>query len=204
MNMPSKVRLFTPSLCVRKFMDVAGRVKSIIAPDEPLTPGILYVGVSALTGSILSRGRFLPTRLLLPPIFFFATLNHFLPKTSHNISSYVSELEERYAPGLKEKHDIANAHTRMTWERAKKATRDGREGLGRTTEGLVERIQAATGLKLRETLGWGENRVEKATGNAITAVNVVEVKAGELKDVLDTKVEQAKDTVAESKPERLV
>lgn len=185
-------------------MDVAGRVKSIIAPDEPLTPGILYVGVSALTGSILSRGRFLPTRLLLPPIFFFATLNHFLPKTSHNISSYVSELEERYAPGLKEKHDIANAHTRMTWERAKEATRDGREGLGRTTEGLVERIQAATGLKLRETLGWGENRVEKATGNAITAVNVVEVKAGELKDVLDTKVEQAKDTVAESKPERLV
>lgn len=169
-----------------------GRVKSLIAPEEPLTPGILYVGVATLTGSIVTRNRILPTRLFIPPLLLILSLNHFLPKTSHNLSSYVSELEERYAPGLKEKHEIANAHTRMTWERAKEATHDGRESLGKATESLVGRIQEATGLKLRETLGWGEQAVEKAESEIIKAVNAAKVKVGEAKDGIDEKVEQAR------------
>jgi MICOS complex subunit MIC26 len=162
---------------------VLGRVKSLVVPEEPLTPGILYVGVATLTGSIISRNRILPTRLFLPPLFFLLTLNHFLPKTSHNLSLYVSELEERYTPTLKEKHDIANAHTRMTWERAKEATRDGREGISKVAEGLVGRVQDATGLKLRETLGWGEKVAEE-----------MENKVVEVKDALDKKIEQTKNS----------
>jgi len=172
-----------------------GRVKSLVVPEEPLTPGVLYVGVATLTGSIISRNRFLPTRLFLPPLFFLLTFNHFLPKTSHNLSLYASELEERYAPRLKEKHDIANAHTRMTWERAKDATRDGQERLGGAVEGLVGRVQDATGLKLRETLGVGRKMLDKTEGKAV-----------ELKDVLDKKIAQTTDE-AESKleePKRVV
>lgn len=34
-----------------------GKVKEIIPADEPTTPGILYVGVATLTGSVLGRNR---------------------------------------------------------------------------------------------------------------------------------------------------
>jgi len=158
---------------------IPGRVKSLIAPEEPLTPGILYVGVATLTGSIISRNRILPTRFFLPPLFFLVTLNHFLPKSSQNLSLYFSELEGRYAPSLKEKHDIANAHTQMTWERAKHATENGWKRLGTGMEGIVGRVQDATGLKLRETLGWGEKALENAERK--------------VRDVLERGVGQAKD-----------
>jgi len=169
---------------------VESRVKSLAAPEEPLTPGILYVGVATLTGSIISRNRLLATRLFLPPLFLILSLNQFLPKTSHNLSLYLSELEERYTPTLKEKHDIANAHTRMTWERAKAATKDGREGVGRVAESLVGRVQDGTGLKLKETLGWSQNILEKAGSKAM---KVAESKVGKAKDALDKKVGQTED-----------
>lgn len=34
-----------------------GEVKSVIPKDEALTPGILYVGVAGLAGSVLARNR---------------------------------------------------------------------------------------------------------------------------------------------------
>ena len=181
-------------------MVVTGRVKSLIAPEERLTPGILYVGVAALTGSILTRSRALPARLIVPPIFFFATLKHFLPKTSHNLSAYGAELEERYAPSLREKHLTANAHAGMTWEWVKEATKDGREGLGKGVEDVVGRIQEVTGLKVKETLGWGEV-VEKTEGKVKEVVKAVEDNVAEALSVVEKKVEIAKD---EKGPKRLV
>lgn len=35
----------------------AAEIRSIIAKDEPLTPGILYVGVAGLAGSVIARNR---------------------------------------------------------------------------------------------------------------------------------------------------
>ncbi|KAF9528766.1 apolipo protein O-domain-containing protein [Crepidotus variabilis] len=135
------------------------RVKSIIAKDEPLTPGALYVGVATLTGSIIARNRFLPTRLLLPPIFLIASAQHFLPKTSHNLSAYLGSLEDRYFPSVAQTHDIAKAHSAMTWERVKDATKDGRASAGKAVTSAVDSIQEATGLKLRETFGWQKEQV---------------------------------------------
>lgn len=114
-------------------------------------------------------------------------------------------MEERYAPSLREKHLTANAHTRMTWERAKEATKDGREGLGKGVEGIVGRVQEATGLKLKETLGWGEAVVEKAEGKVGQVVKAVEGKVAEAKSVVEKKVDEievAKDKKEE--PKRLV
>ena len=99
---------------------VTGRVKSLIPPDENLTPGALYVGVAALTGSVLARQRGLFLRFLLPPTLFVLSMNHFLPKTTQNISDYVMSLEREYAPGFAHTHETAIAHTAMTWEMAKK------------------------------------------------------------------------------------
>jgi len=58
------------------------RIKSIISPNESLTPGLLYVGIATLTGSIIARNRMLATRFLLPP-FFFGCLSKSLPPTNH-------------------------------------------------------------------------------------------------------------------------
>lgn len=169
------------------------RVKSIIAPNESLTPGLLYVGVATLSGSILARNRFLPTRLLLPPTLLFISANHFLPKTTANLSSYFASLEETYFPTLAQKHDIANAHSRMTWERIKDATQDGRGWVNHGAEVAVDKVQEVTGLKLKETLGWAQANVQQVEAKVADVAKVVEEKAQETKVTLDKALDGAKD-----------
>ncbi|CAL1697432.1 unnamed protein product [Somion occarium] len=176
---------------------VEKRVKSLIDPEEPLTPGILYVGVATLTGSVLARNRLLLWRLALPPTLLLLSLNHFLPKTTHNISSYLSTLEETYFPTLAEKHAIANAHTRMTWERAKEATQNGRERISQGLVGAIDKAQEVSGLKLKETLGLGTEAVAAAKVGTQHAVEVVEEKAEEAKEFLESKAEGAREAVVE-------
>lgn len=144
---------------------LADRIKSIISANESLTPGLLYVGIATLSGSIIARNRMLVTRFLLPPIFLFASANHFLPETTGNLSSYLGSLEETYFPSLSEKHDVAKAHTQMTWEKVTDFTASSRDQLNRGTMTAVEKVQEVTGLKLRETFGWTGEKVEglKAT-----------------------------------------
>ncbi|THH14034.1 hypothetical protein EW146_g6249 [Bondarzewia mesenterica] len=157
---------------------VEHRVKSIIAPDEPLTPGLLYVGVASLTGSIVARNRLLFWRLLLPPTLFFASLDYFLPKTSRNFSNYLGSLEDQYFPTFSEKHEIAKAHSAMTWERVKEATKDGRVKFEESVGSIVDRVQETTGLKLSDAFGRGQNAVKEAgeevKGKVMEAVVKVE------------------------------
>ncbi|KAL4254768.1 MICOS complex subunit [Abortiporus biennis] len=181
---------------------VEHRVKSIIDPNESLTPGLLYVGVATLTGSVITRNRLLLWRILLPPTLLALSLNHFLPKTSHNLSSYFGSLEDTYFPSLSEKHEIAKAHSQMTWERAKEATKNSRESLNETLVGLLERIQGATGLKLKETLVGAEKaKVEEKEAAQVVVQKVeetvqkVEETAQKAEEVVEKKVEEVKRLV---------
>ncbi|EIW54815.1 uncharacterized protein TRAVEDRAFT_39308 [Trametes versicolor FP-101664 SS1] len=184
---------------------VESRVKSLVAPDEPLTPGILYVGVATLTGSVLARNRIF-WRLTLPPTLLILSLNHFLPKTTHNVSSYLAELEEKHFPAFAEKHEIAKQHSAMTWYRAKDATQSGREKFSSGVAALVGRVEEATGLKLRETLGWRDRVVSGAEVKAREVVETAKESAATVKGVVNTKVEEAKVAVAQKpeEPRRLV
>jgi MICOS complex subunit MIC26 len=172
-------------------------MKSIISPDEQLTPGLLYVGVATLTGSIIARNRFLPTRLLLPPLFLVISLNQFLPKTSENLTSYFGSLEETYFPTFAQKHDVANAHTRMTWERIKDSTHNGRAWLNRGAETTVHRVQDLTGLKLTETFGWTHAAGQKLEEKARDTVAAAEEKMRESKNATDRTLDRAKEKVLE-------
>ncbi|KAI0300542.1 apolipo protein O-domain-containing protein [Multifurca ochricompacta] len=134
---------------------VEHRVKSLVAPDEPLTPGILYVGVAALTGSILARNRSIFSRLLLPPAFFYLTSKYFLPKTTQNVSDYASSLEEKHFPTLAQKHAVAIAHSRMTWERFREAGINGRDRFQDGLGSIVHKVQELTGLKVEGAIGHG-------------------------------------------------
>ncbi|KAJ7851066.1 apolipo protein O-domain-containing protein [Mycena olivaceomarginata] len=115
---------------------VEHRIKSLLPPDERLIPGTLYAAIALLTGAILARHRALPIRLLLPPALFVPTFAHFLPRTSANIRA--SELEDTHLPSMAEKHE---------------GGRSAGEGVRGGVLGARERVQGATGLKLREALG---------------------------------------------------
>ncbi|KAG6884031.1 hypothetical protein C0993_001961 [Termitomyces sp. T159_Od127] len=154
---------------------IENRVKSIISPNEPLTPGLLYVGVATLSGSILARNRMLATRLLLPPIFLFASAKHFLPQTTGNLT-YISSLEDTHFPTLAEKHAIANAHTQMAWERLKDASRNGRDWVNRGAVIAVDKIQESTGLKLTELLGWSHAGVKRGEAKVSDAAKIYDEK----------------------------
>ncbi|KAF9468347.1 apolipo protein O-domain-containing protein [Collybia nuda] len=173
---------------------VENRVKAIISPEESLTPGLLYVGVATLSGSIIARNRFLPTRLLLPPAFLLISANHFLPKTTTNLRSYFASLEETYFPSFAEKHETANQHTLMTWERIKDTTQNGRGWLNKGAEKTMEKIQETTGLKLKETLGWTHVVAHKVEGKVAEAVKVAEEKVRQTTDSAQKLHEDIKET----------
>jgi organizing structure protein 2 len=145
---------------------VLGRVKTLVVPDEPLTPALLYVGVASLSGSILARNRSLFARLSLPPTFFLLSFNHFLPKTSHNVSAYAGALEEAHLPTLAQKHAVAIAHAHMTWERVRAAGVGGRDAVQEGLGGAVRKIQELTGLKVHEALGRGVTTASEAVEKA--------------------------------------
>lgn len=166
---------------------LADRIKSLVAPDEPLTPGILYVGVATLTGSVLARNRGLALRLALPPTLLLLSLSHFLPKTSANVSAYAGALEDTYLPGLAQKHDIAKAHSAMTWDRAVDAGAAARVRVQDSVLRAVVRLEEASGLKLQETLGWGKHAVGAVQQTAEHASAVAEHKV----EAVEAKVQGA-------------
>lgn len=144
---------------------VESRLKSFRDPTEPLNPGLLYTGIAALTTSIFTRSRTLPTRLLLPPLSLLGAFSYFLPRTAHRVGSYVEELEGRYAPRVGEMRQTGVAHTQITVERIRESAREGKEAVGKSARSLVEAIESATGLKLGEVLGKDggkESREKKA------------------------------------------
>ncbi|KAG6816477.1 hypothetical protein H0H87_005764 [Tephrocybe sp. NHM501043] len=176
---------------------IENRVKSIISPNESLTPGLLYVGVATLTGSILARNRMLATRLLLPPVFLFVSAKHFLPQTTGNLTSYLGSIEETYFPTLAQKHDVANAHTQLTWERVKDASHNGQEWVSQGAVTAVEKVQEMTGLKLKETLGWSREEIRRVEATASEVTKIVEEKAAEAKVTVEKVVEEAKHKAVE-------
>jgi organizing structure protein 2 len=159
--LPDQTKIYLSSIvCTHNIRHLTDRIKSIISPDEPLTPGALYVGVATLSGSIFARNRNLPTRLLLPPIFLMASAQHFLPKTTHNFSAYLGSLEDKYFPTVSQKHEIAKAHSAMTWQRVKEATQGNRTRLEKVASSAVDQVQKVTGLKIRESFGRGKARID--------------------------------------------
>jgi MICOS complex subunit MIC26 len=131
----------------------------------------------------------LVTRFFLPPIFLVASANHFLPETTGNLSSYFGSLEERFLPSLSEKHDVAKAHTQMTWEKVKDTTASSREQLNRGAIAAVEKVQEVTGLKLREAFGWTSEKAENRKQEIVDYVKAAVDKG------LENKVERTVEEV---------
>ena len=122
------------------------------------------------------------TRLILPPICFVASAKYFLPRTSHNLSDYLGSVEDAHFPALAEKHDIANAHSAMTWERIKEGTKDARARVGHGAVSIVEKVQETSGLKLREIFVLREETNRRVETSFEEVQHATEGKAEENKD----------------------
>ncbi|KIK93215.1 hypothetical protein PAXRUDRAFT_829177 [Paxillus rubicundulus Ve08.2h10] len=144
---------------------IESRIKSFRDPSEPLNPGLLYTGVSALTASVLVRSRSLPTRFVLPPLSLLGAFAYFLPRTAGRVGEWAEELEDKYVPRVGEIRRTSIAHTGMAWEMLGDKFRDGKEGLGRGARSVVEGIESSTGLKLSDAVGWTVTTGNKTSGS---------------------------------------
>ena len=121
-------------------------------------------------------------------------MNHFLPKTTTNVSTYVSELEHKFIPRAAEIQDTAIAHSKMTWEIAKEKTSQARESVQQGVVKAVDSVQDATGLQLREAFGWsrsaGQDIVRTAEARGKLVVSKLEEGAEEAKSVVQKKIDE--------------
>ncbi|KAK0529602.1 hypothetical protein OC834_003625 [Tilletia horrida] len=128
------------------------RVRSLAVPEEPLNPGLLYVGVATLSASVFTRYRSFPIRFLAPPLFFVGSLNYFLPKTSSNLGNYYIELEHRYFPTLTgPRQSIVDASHRI-WNRTEGLVEDARDAAAKGVKTGLQQVEKGTGLRVGEVM----------------------------------------------------
>jgi organizing structure protein 2 len=133
----------------------------VLPKDESLTPGIIYVLIAGLSGSVLTRTRAFPVRWLTPPVFALAAMPYFLPKTSHNLRNYLSDVEDKYVPELAQRHDSVNAGLSNHWEMLKDrlgSASQKAEGWGNQA---VRGIESSTGLRVGDAIKKGQEKVEQ-------------------------------------------
>ncbi|CEH12915.1 Apolipoprotein O [Ceraceosorus bombacis] len=127
---------------------VENRVSSLVSDSEPLTPGILYIGVATLASSVFTRYRALPLRLLTPPLALVVSSQYFLPKTTSNVSSYYVELEGRHFPAVKEHRESALQSVRGLLSSAGKSTKEAREEAAKAWKRSLKSVEDVSGLKV--------------------------------------------------------
>jgi organizing structure protein 2 len=155
------------------------RIKSFRDPTEPLNPGLLYTGISALTTSVLTRSRALPIRIFLPPTALAGAFMYFLPGTTSRVGAYTGELEERYVPRFREIRKTSIAHSGIAWERAKESAVAGRESVNKGVKSIVESIEQGTGLNLK-AMGWAQEVKKEAQ-------SVADVVQKDIKEAMESK-----------------
>jgi len=137
---------------VDKWIDVEQAIEKqileIIPGDEPLTPGMLYVGVATLTGSVIGRNRNLPIRLILPPTFLTLSLAYFLPKTAHNLSAWTMDAEHKYTPSLAAKHSKFDKALAVSWNGTSKTYADVKVNMSGYLRWTLQKLEHNTGLKI--------------------------------------------------------
>jgi organizing structure protein 2 len=83
----------------------------------------------------------------------------------------------------------------MTWHRIIEATEETRGRVNRGALNIVEKVQDVTGLKLRETLAFGDEARKRAEEKVAEAQEIVGEVTEEVKASASQKVEEIKEAV---------
>ncbi|KAG9037633.1 hypothetical protein FRB95_004853 [Tulasnella sp. JGI-2019a] len=201
---------------------VEKKIKEIIPKDEPMTPGLLYVGVATLTGSVIGRNRIAPIRILIPPTALLASLAYFLPKTFANLSSYTSSLEKAYIPAFQHNRHELQHSVSSSLSSTTQALTKAKDTLGNNSTWARNEIERTTGLKVgRESESGGANlqtalqsigqQAKDVSARMQEETKKLAGQAGEKVDVLVEEIktqtlatEDVKDKKEEAFPKRLV
>lgn len=163
-------------------------------------PGLIYVLVAGLTGSVLSRTRAFPVRFLAPPTFAAVALPYFLPKTAHNLRRYISDAEDKYIPELAEKHDRFNSQLELHWHLAADKLSGAGDDARAWSAKAVEGVESATGLSVAQAVRQGqakvETQVEKARREVAGKVAEVRSKVETVKDEAEAKLKADAEAIA--------
>lgn len=143
-----------------------GKVTSLVPANENMTPGLLYVGVATLAGSVFTRYRAwmrcssaqrlahmlpsgaFPLRLLTPPLAFVASLNYFLPQTAANVGAFYRDVEAAHAPAVREQRENLVHYTRGMANKVRGIAEEAKsEAEGKWEEGL-QGVEKYSGLKV--------------------------------------------------------
>ncbi|KAJ8607209.1 hypothetical protein MRB53_040469 [Persea americana] len=104
--------------------NVAHTVASLAPPkgsDEQLMPGLVYVLVATLAGSIISRNRGILLRAATPLLFGVAAGQVVIPITMRNVGDLAWEYEKKY-PQLAQTHLKIRDQAQYIWETGKAHT----------------------------------------------------------------------------------
>jgi organizing structure protein 2 len=90
---------------------------------EKVMPGVLYVLVAAMGGSVLTRNRNFVLRTITPLAFGITAANVVIPNTTHNVGQLIWRWEQKYAPSVAKAHEDGQARTvkfvATGWEHSK-------------------------------------------------------------------------------------
>ncbi|KAH9809887.1 apolipo protein O-domain-containing protein [Melampsora americana] len=79
----------------KRFSD---RFHQLIQKDEINSNALAYIGISTLTGSILTRNRSIFLRFISPITFLTISFSNLMPKTYENLKTYSFDLQDQHFP----------------------------------------------------------------------------------------------------------
>lgn len=104
--------------------DFTQTVASLAPPtesNETVVPGLIYVLVATLAGSIVTRNRGIVLRTAIPLAFGTTAAYAALPITMRNVGELYERYESRY-PEIQRVHRQMNEQTTWVWETGKAHT----------------------------------------------------------------------------------
>ncbi|KAF9941672.1 hypothetical protein BGZ67_004245 [Mortierella alpina] len=180
------------------------RHREMVAAEEDLMPGLAYVALAGLTGSVIARQRSALLKVLSPFAFASAAGLYFLPHTTRNLLGVDQSSYDKWASS----HPHSHAHPHATpsisatpapnSELVSKA-RDA----WHTAETKVDQLDNKVDSKARDMKQWWDRNTAKAEQDLKAQVSEtkswVESKATEADRALDQAQATANDAVKKTK-----
>ncbi|KAG0202190.1 hypothetical protein BGX28_005212 [Mortierella sp. GBA30] len=87
---------------------------AVVAPEEELMPGLVYVALAGLTGSFVARQRSALLKLLSPVAFASAAGYYFLPHTTRNLLGVDQKSFDKWAASHPHSHAHPSSHPKVS------------------------------------------------------------------------------------------
>lgn len=122
---------------------VTSTIASLAPPresGEQVLPGLVYVSVSAMAASILTRRRIWPVRLLAPLLTATGAAWCFLPNTSQNVGRLVWEYE-RKVPAVAKAHMVVRKEVEDGMRKVREGAEHGKKTIDVSVKEARETIE---------------------------------------------------------------